>query len=211
VWTPVEAIGPDFDFGAGPQLFEAEVDGEMRPLVGAGQKSGIYWGFDRATGEIVWQTFVGFGAVGGGIHAEASVGDGKVYVWSNNSYTYGEPPKKFPITIKALDAATGENLWFNDKAQPAAIPAAGMLANDVYFVGSLDGTLGAYSASDGKQLWSTQYGGAIATPLNVVGNTLFFGTGVPKMFGGQPGGNGMVAYSVGGQANLEQQNTSTGQ
>ncbi len=211
VWTKAEAIGPDFDFGAGPQLFEAKVDGKMRPLVGAGQKSGFYWAFDRKTGEIVWQTFVGYGATGGGIHAEASIGDGKVYVWSNNSYAYGKPPKEFPITIKALDAATGKNLWFHDKAQPAAIPAASMLANDVYFVGSLDGTIGAYSASDGEQLWSTQYGGTIATPLNVVGNTLFFGTGVPKMFGGQPGGNGMVAYSVGGQANLEERGTDAGQ
>ncbi len=211
VWTGAVQPGPDWDFGAGAQLFEAEVDGKMRPLVGAGQKSGIYWAFDRETGEIVWQAFVGYGAVGGGIHAEASVAEDRIYVWSNNAYMYGKPPKEFPLTVKALDAASGKTLWFKNKAQPAAIPAAGMLANDVYFVGSLDGTINAYRASDGKQLWSTRYGGAIATPLNVVGNTLFFGTGVPKMFGGQPGGNGMVAYSVGGQANFEQGEASTDQ
>ena len=205
LWTIAEPIGPDYAFGAGAQLFEAEVDGVTRELVGAGQKSGYFHAFDRATGEIVWQAFVGYGATGGGIHAEASIGDGVVYAWSNNNYTYQAAPEDAPITIKALDAATGKTLWFKDKAQPAAIPAASMLANDVYFAGSIDGTIGAYSISDGEQLWSTKYQDAIATPLNVVGNTLFFGTGIPERFGGQPGNAGMVAYSVGGQVDLAQQ------
>ena len=202
VWTIAEAVGPDYDFGGGAQLFEAAVNGETRSLVGAGQKSGIFHALDRATGEVVWQTFVGYPATGGGIHTEGSMGDGVVYVWSNNNNTYGAPPEERPITVKALDAATGETLWYKDGAQPAGIPAASMLANDVLFVGSLDGTLKGYNAADGSELWSAKYGGAVATPLNVVGNTLYFGTGVPERFGGQPGGNGVVAYSVGGQADV---------
>ncbi len=202
LWTMAEPVGPDYAFGAGAQLFEAEVDGTTRELVGAGQKSGFFHAFDRDTGELVWQTFVGYGAAGGGIHTEGSVGDGVVYVWSNNNNTYGAPPEERPITIKALDAATGATLWFKNQAQPAGIPAASMLANDVYFVGSIDGTLKGYSAADGSELWSTTYQDAVATPLNVVGNTLFFGTGIPERFGGQSGSNGMVAYSVGGQVDL---------
>ena len=40
IWTPTNPLGPDYDFGAAPQLFEAMIDGEQRPLVGIGQKSG---------------------------------------------------------------------------------------------------------------------------------------------------------------------------
>lgn len=196
VWTGADQLGPDYDFGAGPQLFEAQIDGQMRQLVGAGQKSGIFWAFDRATGEIVWQTFVGYGDIGGGIHAEAAIGEDAAYVWSNNSYQYGKPPTEFPLTVMALDLATGDRLWYHDKAQPAAIPAAGMLSVDVFFVGSLDGTINAYRASDGEQLWSAQYPGAVGSSLVVFNNALYFGTGVPEMFAGQAGGNGVVAYNV---------------
>jgi polyvinyl alcohol dehydrogenase (cytochrome) len=56
-WTKEQPVGPDYDFGAGAQLFEATIDGQPRKLVGAGQKSGLYWAFDRATGDPVWSTF----------------------------------------------------------------------------------------------------------------------------------------------------------
>src|SRR5256884_10015778 len=38
------AAGPDYDFGASPNLF---VGPGGRRLVGEGQKSGIYWALDR--------------------------------------------------------------------------------------------------------------------------------------------------------------------
>ncbi len=197
VWTKGRPIGPDYDFGAGPQLFEATIDGQERHLVGAGQKSGIFWAFDRETGEIVWLTTVGYGGAAGGIHAEAAIGQDAVYVWSNNSYTYGMPPEQVPLTIKALDKGTGRNLWVIPKAQPAAVPSAGFLANDVYFVGSLDGVVRGYRAADGQQVWTSQQHGAIGTALVAVGYRLFFGTGVPKRFGGGPATNGMFAYALG--------------
>ncbi|MCL4195278.1 MAG: PQQ-binding-like beta-propeller repeat protein, partial [Thermoguttaceae bacterium] len=87
LWTRAEPVGPDYGFGAGPQLFEALIDGQTRKLVGAGQKSGVYWVVDRLTGEMVWNHVVGYGGGGGGIGAEASVGDA-LYVWSNNNFDY---------------------------------------------------------------------------------------------------------------------------
>ena len=199
VWVKAMPKGPDYDFGAGPQLFEATIDGQTRQLVGAGQKSGVYWVFDRQTGKPVWHTTVGYGSVGGGMRGEASVANGRVYVWSNNNYE-DKNPTEHPVTVKALDAATGKNLWVNDKAQPAIGTAAGFLANDVYFVGSLDGTVHAYRATDGQPVWTSPTQGSIGSSLWAVGDSLYFGAGVPMKFGGGPATNGLYAYRLGASA-----------
>ena len=194
VWLPVQAKGPDFDFGAGPQLFDAKIDGEMRHLVGAGQKSGFYSVFDRETGEHVWSTFIGFADIGGGIRGEAGIGADAIYVWSNNSYIDGKSPKDYPITVKALDKATGQTLWYVDKAQPAIGSSGGFLANDVFFVGSLDGTLQGYAADDGNVVWQYTLPSAVGSSLVVANDTLYVGAGVPKAFGGGEGTNGVFAF-----------------
>lgn len=195
IWTMAEPKGPDYDFGAAPQLFEAEIDGVERQLVGAGQKSGIYHVWDRVTGEKVWTTTVGYGHVGGGIHAEASVGDGRLFIWGNNAYPYSNP-KQNPMDIKAVDAASGAYLWVQTKAQPAVLTSAGFLANDVYFVGSLDGQVRAYRASDGQRLWTSPKHGAVASSIWVDEGLVLWGTGVPKRFGGDTGQNGVFAYTA---------------
>ena len=47
--------GPDYDFGQGAILYRVPTaDGHTRQLVGAGQKSGIYWALDPDTGAPVW-------------------------------------------------------------------------------------------------------------------------------------------------------------
>ncbi len=201
VWTPVSPEGPDFDFAAGPQLFEATIDGERRFLVGAGQKSGFFYVWDRLTGEPVWTTSIGYSGVDGGMHGEASIDDGRIFAWSNNNYHHTEPPEKVPLSVKALDAATGRQLWVKDQAQPAALFAAGFLADDVYFVPSLDGRVRAYRASDGKELWTSEAQGPITSSLWVEGDTLYFGTGAPGIFKAwaKKGPSGLFAYRPGQQ------------
>ncbi|MEA2423156.1 MAG: hypothetical protein QOF55_2255, partial [Thermoleophilaceae bacterium] len=56
--------GPDYDFGASPNLFDG-AHGEA--LVGEGQKSGTYWALDRRTMTPAWSRTVGPGGVFGGI------------------------------------------------------------------------------------------------------------------------------------------------
>lgn len=54
VWNGTEKMvgaGPDYDFGASPQLIEGAGG---RKLVGEGQKSGTYWALDRQTMDPVW-------------------------------------------------------------------------------------------------------------------------------------------------------------
>lgn len=196
VWTVAQPVGPDYDFGAGPQVFTAYPQGQPSVLVGAGQKNGYYSVLDSLTGKPVWSTFVGYAEVGGGIRGEAAIGNGKILVWSNNSYVDGKDPTMFPITVKALDPNTGKTLWTKDKAQPAVGWSAGYMSNDVYFVGSLDGTLQGYNAMNGNVVWSAKVSGAVGSPLVVAGDTLFVGAGAPKAFAGSEGeGNsGLYAY-----------------
>ena len=55
-WTGLEQFGPDFDFGSAPNLFTTVIDGTPTDLLGIGQKSGLYWVLDPATGKVVWRT-----------------------------------------------------------------------------------------------------------------------------------------------------------
>lgn len=204
IWVPAQPLGPDWDFAGGPQLFEANVNGALRPLVGAGSKSGVYWVFDRRTGEIVWTSGISNGGTLGGMHAEASIGPDRILAWGNDSFGRNQAameviPADHPMTIKALDPATGKAIWVMPAAQPAALRSPGFLSNDVYLVGSLDGKVRAYRITDGTQLWTSMLHGSIASPLAVVGDSLMFGTGVPKLFGGNEKGNGVVSYTANAQ------------
>ena len=197
VWTMADPKGPDYDFGAGPQLFEVQRNGTSLKLVGAGQKSGVYVALERETGKIAWQSAVGYGEIGGGIMADASVGDGRVLVWSNNSFDPAKrKPGDCPMSVKALDAATGAALWTLPKPAPAGVSSAGFLSKDVYFVPSLDGRIRAYRAVDGKLLWtSPEEGGSLGASLSVSGDLLCAGLGVPEMFGGKGKTGGVSAYA----------------
>lgn len=193
IWTMANPKGPDYAFGAGPQLFEAVIDGQNRALVGAGQKSGVFYVWDRETGQRVWTATVGYGHVGGGIHGEASVGADRIIIWGNNAFPYANP-EKHPMDLKAVDPATGGYLWVVPKAQPAVQISAGFLADDVYFVGSLDGMVRGYDANTGQKVWESKKHGSVSSSLWVEDGTLLWGTGVPKQFGGATGQNGVFAY-----------------
>lgn len=199
VWLPGKPLGPDYDFGAGPQLLDVSIDGRDRGLVIAGQKSGLLWAFDRSTGERVWATSIGYGGVEGGIMGEASIGDGVIYAWSNNGYFHARPPQDHALTVKKLDAATGRPLWVVDAAQPPAIYAGGLLADGVYLVGSVEGTLVAYDTATGKTLWKTQSQSNVANSLRAADGRLYAPSASPEIFKWMPddAANGMYCYEVG--------------
>lgn len=195
VWTMADPKGPDYDFGAGPQLFEALIKGKRRKLVGAGQKSGVFYVWDRVSGERMWTVTVGHGQVGGGIHGEASIMPDRILLWGNNGFPYSNP-EQHPMDIAAVDPATGKYLWVNPRAQPAVELSAGYAANDVYFVGSLDGQVRAYDTKNGERIWTSDEHSSVASSLWVDGDTVMWGTGVPKRFGGNGDPGALVAYRV---------------
>ncbi|HEV7284231.1 MAG TPA: PQQ-binding-like beta-propeller repeat protein [Kaistia sp.] len=210
VWTPVNPQGPDYDFAGAPQLFEAEIDGQPRRLVGAGQKSGIYYVWDRVTGEPIWNTVVGYGGVDGGIHGEASIGSDRILVWSNNNYLHRQPPGQAKLTVKALDPSTGQPLWVRDEVQPALLFAAGFLAGDTYFLPSLDGRIRAYDAGTGETVWTSGKIGPITTSVTYEDGRLYAVAGKPGIFGDWADGpNGVFAFAP--AAGQGQQVAQTGQ
>ena len=80
-----DPAGPDYDFGQGPSLFKTTHDGKKVELLGAGQKSGIYWALDPDTGEIVWSTQVGPGGLTGGLQWGSATDGEQIYTAVSNS------------------------------------------------------------------------------------------------------------------------------
>jgi polyvinyl alcohol dehydrogenase (cytochrome) len=195
LWTMADPTGPDYAFGAAPQLFLAEVDGQRRKLVAAGNKSGALYCWDASTGQRLWKIVLGYGQTGGGIMTEASIGPDAIYLWSNNSYRHGDPAKS-KMDVAAVDPATGEWIWNKPEAQPAGSQTAGFLTRDVYFVPSLDGRVRGYRASDGRSVWTSGAHAAIGSSLWIEGDTMLFGSGLPKQFGGDGQIEGLIAYRL---------------
>jgi polyvinyl alcohol dehydrogenase (cytochrome) len=197
--------GPDYDFGQGPALFtlKSKRSGGQE-LLGAGQKSGVYWTFNPDTGQNVWATEVGPGATLGGLEWGSAVADGHIYTAVANG-TFA--PVTFTVgpqigrTVKggfwsALDARTGKILWQVAGDQPPAIPTdttpidaiainTGPVstANGVVFAGALDaiGTMYALDGATGNILWSFVSGGSVNSSPAIVDGVVYWGSGYKKI------------------------------
>jgi polyvinyl alcohol dehydrogenase (cytochrome) len=182
----------DLDVGAAPNLFKV---GE-RDAVGVGSKAGIYKAFDRETGEELWSAPLTDASPAGGQIASAAVGDGAIYVLSNqwNVYRFptsrgGHDPMDVGMVYK-LDAATGTPIW------PAPVmvraPAVGhiTLANGVIYFGLVDGWAYALDADTGAELWKFDVGHDLACGFSIVDGVLYGGSGGLWMSSNsRPGGN----------------------
>ncbi len=182
--------GLDLDFGAGANLFTATINGVPTQLVGAGQKSGIYWAVSPTTGVPAWYTVVGpFGKLGG-IEWGTASDNQRIYVAVVNSaqQTYTLQPSGLPWNGSywaALDAATGNILWqVPDPGQSTVFPGDHALAlgpvtvaAGVVYVPSMSGHMYALDAASGATLWSFQAPGSVNAAPAVVNGTLYWGTG----------------------------------
>jgi polyvinyl alcohol dehydrogenase (cytochrome) len=208
-----EDAGPDHDFGSAIVL--ATVGG--RELLLAGQKSGVMYGLDPGTGEIVWETRVSGGGILGGIEW-GFASDGET-VFASISDALEKAPGDAGGMV-ALRIATGDVLWeappFQDTcgnrpgchtAQPGAVTAI----PGVVFSGSLDGHIRAYSSDTGAVIWDVDTAGEYKTvngvpgrggSLNgpgatIAGGMLYVSSGY-GLFNYMPG-NVLLAFSVDGQ------------
>ena len=115
--------GPDYDFGTAPnEITYKGTDGKGHTIIGAGQKSGIYYALNPDTGAQLWQTQVGPGSSLGGMEW-GSASDGKrIYVQISN--LYGIPYAAGSVgSWSALDPATGAIRW--QRADPNGSIALG--------------------------------------------------------------------------------------
>jgi len=193
VFTVPNARSQDSDFGTNPILFEADVNGVRRKLLGAGQKSGLFSVLDRDTGEIVWQRQVSDGSalVGGVFNNGAYDGTSIVLVGNNGPPGPGADPLGRPRThtegtslLTALDPATGDVRWQTEL--PAWVWAPVTLSDRVAFVG-VDRELRAFDTRTGKQLFSLETEGTISSAPVVVGRRVYLGSGVSYLPPTKPG------------------------
>jgi outer membrane protein assembly factor BamB len=177
--------GQDFDFGSGPSLFRLP---SGRQLLGIGQKSGIYWALDPATGAVAWKTMAGPGSGNGGIELGSAVAGGRIYAAIGNFY--GKP---YQITSAggrttttsggfwaALDAATGKILWQTADPQQAADLGFVTTANGLVYAGSTaqnGDDMYVLNAATGTILWRFAVGGPVVSGAAIAGGSVYWGSG----------------------------------
>jgi polyvinyl alcohol dehydrogenase (cytochrome) len=205
-----DPAGPDFDFGSAPNLLTVSTNGTERDMVGAGQKSGVYWALDPDTGATIWATLVGPGGVTGGIEWGSATDGSKIYVAINNSsnISYKLAPAH-TVTVNAgswaaLDPATGNIIWqipatgqnpLNPELGAGALGQMSAAAGVVY-AGSLSGDMVAIDGNTGDILWKFASGGSVICGPSIVDGTVFWGSGYSHI-GAGTGNNKLFAFSLG--------------
>ncbi len=192
--------GEDYDFAQGAMLFSAIVNGTHTDLIGAGQKSGLFWTLDRDTGRMVWMTETGPGSRSGGLQWGSTTDGSRIY-YANSNFFH----EKYRLlngelsecgTWGALDAGSGAIMWQTEDPQciKPFQDAQGNYTNGFYarpfgpmsstsgelvFAGSMDhkGTVYALHARTGAVLWSFQTGGSICSAPAIVDGLLLWGSG----------------------------------
>lgn len=199
------SAGPDYDFASAPNLISYESrPGRRKTILGAGQKSGIYFALDPDTGAELWRTQVGPGSALGGMEW-GSASDGKrIYVSIAN--LYGIPTAVGGAgSWAALDPETGAILW--QRGDPNGAIAVGPLtvADDVVYVSSMAGaatapTMLALSTSTGQTLWSFASGASVNAGASIADGEVYWGSGYTHLgIPGFTGNNQFFAFSKNGK------------
>jgi polyvinyl alcohol dehydrogenase (cytochrome) len=198
------AAGPDYDFASAPNLITYQDKGRPRTILGAGQKSGIFYAMDPGTGAVLWQTQVGPGSALGGMEWGSASDGERIYVSIAN--LYGIPtPVGIAGSWAALDPATGQILWQVGDPNGAITLGPLTVAGGVVFASSMAGgaaapTMLALKAETGQTLWTYAAGSSVNAGPAVSNGTLFWGSGYAHL--GIPGfttNNKFFAFSVNGK------------
>ncbi len=187
-WTMADPnASPDFDFGADPNLFTTTINGKRTDVLGAGQKSGMYYALDPATGREIWATQAGPGGVLGGIEWGTSTDGKRIYAaitnGSHKTYTYtafaGQKKTTSGGLWTALDPATGKILWQTADPQGSRYITDGFVssANGVVYAGSSGGNFYAMDARTGQIKWTFRSGGAVWSGAAIVNGVVYWGSG----------------------------------
>lgn len=185
----------DHDNQHTPVLADVDIGGVTTPLVFSSGKHGFVLAAHRVSGIEYWKVPIGLHvndmlteipegtpivtAPGdfGGVESPLAYKDGVVFaVALNLPYTmFGENPDSTLATatssLVAIDAVTGQFRW--NVEVPTAVAGAGpTIANDLVFIGGLDGLVRAYGTDDGTLVWTFQTPAGINAPFAIAGDTL---------------------------------------
>jgi polyvinyl alcohol dehydrogenase (cytochrome) len=183
------AAGPDYDFGSAPNLITYQTPKGPKKILGAGQKSGIYYALDPKTGATLWQKQVGPGSALGGMQWGSATDGKRIYVQIANFYSIGSVGGSW----SALDPATGNILWQTPDPNSAIDIGPMTVANGVVYAASMAGsatahTMFALDAATGATLWSFPAGSSVNAGATVVNGVVYWGSGYTHL--GVPGFTG---------------------
>ena len=165
VWnaTTNQLAGPDFDFGASPNLIEG-ADG--KPLVGEGQKSGNYWALERSTMNPAWSALTGPSAPAlGGIVGSTAYDHKRIY-----------GPNTQLGMVWALDRG-GRQRWVSSDGDPLHFAPISTSNGVVYGMGT-EGLLTAREATTGAVLAKLPLGSGSWGGVALAGGSVFAATGM---------------------------------
>jgi polyvinyl alcohol dehydrogenase (cytochrome) len=197
-FCPVKGNNMDLDFGAGPNMINAN-------LVGAGQKSGAYYAFNPDNGNTVWSAAPGPSGIDGGIEWGTATDGRRVYVAEANfSRVQFKLAPDYKTTWDAgswaaIDVATGQILWqtptptASGKRSHAINTGSVSVANGVVFGGTMEGDFVALNAQTGAILWTYASGGSVADSPSIVGGVVYWGSGYPR---GGKANNKLYAFTI---------------
>jgi len=195
--------GPDYDFASAPNLITFQSSTGPKTILGAGQKSGIYFALDPDTGLQLWRTQVGPGSSLGGMEWGSATDGKRIYVSIANFYGIPDIGGNAG-SWAALDPATGAILWRT--ADPNGAIALGPLtiADGVLYASSMAGsatapTMLALDAATGVRLWSFAAGSSVNAGASIVNGVVYWGSGYAHLgIPGYTGNNKFYAFSVNG-------------
>ncbi len=196
----------DLDFQCSPILTSANIGGKQQDIaIGAG-KVGRVVAFNRQTGAILWETFVGthsndqlagvpsgnvtkvYPGSLGGVETPMAFADGVVYVPVLNLYSQytptapaaGQSFNEGTGELVAIDVNTGKIIW--DKDLPTINVGGATVVNDLVFTATFDGKIYAFKRDTGAQVWSYQAPGAVNAWPAFAGDTMLLPVGLASPF-----------------------------
>jgi polyvinyl alcohol dehydrogenase (cytochrome) len=159
--------GPDYDLGASPQLITGA---NGHKLVGEGQKSGIYWAFDRATLQPAWSFQTGAGSALGGVLGSTAYDGTRIY---------GPDTPGGEMWALGLD---GTPAWLSTDGGPLHW-APVSVANGVVYSTDQNSLLTARDASTGAVLAAVPLGAPSYGGVAIAGGYVFASVGTQSSSG----------------------------
>jgi alcohol dehydrogenase (cytochrome c) len=193
----------DFDSNQVAVLFDATIAGKPRKLVAQATRNGMYFVWDRATGEHILSTKIaetvnwstGFNAKGQPVRDDAKLGQagGALISPGNGGIQNWSPPAYMPQTGSLyINASQTMDIHY---ATGPADSATGALAHQAQAVGGYDISLRSIGALTGKVQWSHSNAGSEWNPprphnigglLTTGGGLLFSGNSAPYVVATDP-------------------------
>jgi outer membrane protein assembly factor BamB len=174
-WTiPAAQQGFDSDFGATPTLFNGVIGGQSVPLVGAIDKNGIFYAFQRDAlpSGPVWQTRIATGGFdptnGTGPIAPAAFDGTTLYVGGDNTSGCSG-------TVNALNPSTGAFIWKHCFTDGGFVEDAVTVTSGGVVVVGEGNNIAVVSAATGASLFTYAAVGPFWGPASIVGSTLYEG------------------------------------